>query len=71
MEHKRLIRICEKKEKEFVEWYREFFQNDKELPCLRCSDERIVKCSNVVASTSMGCTLFQQYVLNAHAENNG
>lgn len=78
MVHKRLIRTCdmndrtcEKKEREFVEWYREFFQDDRELPCLRCSDDRIVKCSNAVVSNNIGCTLFQQYVLNTHAENSG
>lgn len=68
--HKRLIRTCgmndrncEKKEREFVEWYREFFQKDKELPCLRCLDEKIINCSNKVP-ISDGCFLFQRYVLN-------
>jgi hypothetical protein len=57
---------CEKKG-EFVEWYREFFKEDKELPCLRCSDDTIARCSTAISS-NLGCTLFQQYVLNAHSE---
>jgi hypothetical protein len=65
-------RTYESKEIEFVEWYLEFFKKDKELPCLRCSFATIIRCSNISPiSTNIGCTLFQQYVLNAHAENSG
>ena len=73
MTHKRLIRTCGSEitfeKHEFVEWYRDFWKKDKELPCLRCSDDTIIRCSEIgVISSNIGCTLFHQYVLNAHSE---
>lgn len=42
---------------EFVEWYRKFFKRDVDLPCLSCTDEKIVKCANAPYS----CILFHNY----------
>jgi hypothetical protein len=45
---------------EFVGWYRKFFKFDKDLPCLKCTDNKIVKCGN--ADTVNGCVQFHQYL---------
>jgi len=44
---------------EFIEWYRRF--NDKDLPCLKCSDGQILLCSNKV-DTKNGCFKFSLYL---------
>ena len=46
-------------DREFIEWYRHF--NDKDLPCLQCSDGQILRCSNKV-DTNNGCREFRLYL---------
>ncbi len=48
-----------KADREFIEWYRHF--NDKNLPCLKCSDGQILRCSNK-ADTHNGCLEFRLYL---------
>ncbi len=42
----------------FVKWYRKYFSRDKDLPCLKCEDEKIVRCANAPYS----CLSFHNYV---------
>lgn len=46
-------------ELEFVKWYRKFFKCEQDLPCLECSDFRIVICSK---SESDKCSKFRFYL---------
>jgi hypothetical protein len=58
-----------REEREFVRWYRKFFRNEKELPCLKCSDKKIVKCSNIDIGIHGSCYLFYEYVYKKDRES--
>jgi hypothetical protein len=49
-----------REDRDFVEWYRKYFRSDVDLPCLKCTDEKIVKCSNT--DVHFGCVSFHQYI---------
>lgn len=51
-------------ENDFVKWYRFFFKDEKDLPCLKCKHEKIVACSRV-KQINPGCSEFQQYLIRA------
>ena len=45
-------------EMELVEWYRTMYK-DKELPCKKCSDEKIISCMH--AKNTGACMEFKAY----------
>jgi len=47
---------------EFREWYREMYKADKDLPCLRCSAEKVWACSKLEAGVEVGCVEFKGYL---------
>lgn len=50
-------------EKEFLEWYRWSYRRDKKLPCLKCSDKKIIACSKLrMHSEMVGCVGFKKYL---------
>lgn len=49
-----------RQDEEFVEWYKDYFRHEKDLPCLKCRNEKLVACSN--AETTTGCTSFIRYL---------
>jgi hypothetical protein len=57
------------KDLEFIEWYKATFKNEK-LPCLKCSDKRIIACSKDI---EIKCRKFNNYVneLDHQGRNSG
>jgi hypothetical protein len=49
-------------DKGFVFEYRDKFKGDKKLPCLKCSDRRILACSKIKLNGKIGCVKFNKYV---------
>lgn len=52
-------------EREFVEWYR-LVNRRTSVPCLRCTDEKIVVCSN--KEGIRGCVAFDTYLRRTRNE---
>ena len=48
-----------KADRDFIQWYRNF--NDKDLPCFKCSDGQILRCSYKV-DTTKSCLEFRLYL---------
>lgn len=50
-------------EKEFVSWYRAYFKTNKGLPCLKCSDLKILRCSRIDTgrTKTIVCKVFKDY----------
>jgi len=47
-------------EKDFVDWYKKYMARvDPSLPCLKCKDETIIRCSN---TNGKGCFDFTDYI---------
>jgi hypothetical protein len=46
------------KEKDFIKWYRHRFRDDPALPCLKCEDTKIIKCTKLETGS---CIKFSEY----------
>jgi len=55
-----------RQDEEFVEWYKDYFRHEKDLPCLKCSNERVAACSNAEMTT--GCAGFIRYLEKIRGE---